>query len=77
MTKIDNGSRRYSPICKALKWLVVGVLGTLVVILVQYMLGILRKPKHYPRFIALDHRSDFDTVEKGYLMLAGLAHSGV
>jgi GH15 family glucan-1,4-alpha-glucosidase len=49
-----------------LNWLLLSLLGTLVWKSGRYFLGIFRKPKHYPRFISLDHRSDIEAIEKGY-----------
>jgi glycogen debranching enzyme len=49
-----------------LYWIQLGLIGTLAFRTGRYLLSILQKPKHYSRFISLDHRSDIETVEKGY-----------
>jgi GH15 family glucan-1,4-alpha-glucosidase len=58
---------RTSPqIKKILNWIQIGVISTLIWNTGRYLVGLFLKPKHFPRFISLDHRVDIETVEKGY-----------
>ena len=66
MSTSDKKPQSTSQGHKAFNWFLLGVFGALVWNLGRYLLDILKKPKHYPRFISLDHRSDIETLEKGY-----------
>jgi GH15 family glucan-1,4-alpha-glucosidase len=77
MIPLGDASRHRSLINKSLKWLVIGVFGALVWKLGRYLLGILQKPKHQPRFISMDHRLDIETVERGYLIAKGNLRLGI
>jgi glycogen debranching enzyme len=70
MTSPNNEPQRSSPIYIALKRLGLGFASTLVWKLGGYFLDILHKPKHFPRFISLDHRLDLETIEKGHRIAA-------
>ena len=62
----DKKPQRITLVYKALNWLVSVLFGVLVWEFVRYILSILQKPKHFPRFISMDHRSDIEDIEKGY-----------
>ena len=66
MFTLDKKPQRIHPINKALNWLVSVLFGVLIWDFGRYILGILQKPKHYPRFISMDHRSDIEEIDKGY-----------
>ena len=66
MSKFDKKPQLITPANKALNWLVSVLFGVLIWDFGRYILGILQKPMHYPRFISMDHRADIEDMEKGY-----------
>ena len=47
-------------------WLVSSLYSVLLWELMRYIFNILRRPKHFSRFISMDHLVDIKTIEKGY-----------
>lgn len=72
----DKEQVRFS-IFEAAVWFSLGVFSTLTWKLSRYLLGFLQKPRHFPRFISLDHQIDLETVEKGYHIVTENLKSGI
>jgi len=76
MTQDKNDRKRISALDAAF-WFLLGVLSTLAWKFLQYLMGILQRPIHFPLFMSLDHRIDLEAIEKGYHIAAENLKSGI